>query len=87
MQIISGPYPNREYGFASPVGLWKVVVRVPVFVIAYVAINTFIGLKAVPQVIQVCSCVYKCCLKGHQGAPRGTKTHWVNSLSMVCVIS
>ena len=31
-------------------GLWKVVVRVPVSVIAPVAINTFIGFEEFPQV-------------------------------------
>ena len=41
--------------------------RVPVFAISPVAINTFIGFKAVPQVLQVCSCVGKCRPKGHKG--------------------
>ena len=50
MKIVSGPYSNLKYGFDSPAGLWKVVARVPVFVIALVAINELIGLKAVPQV-------------------------------------
>ena len=40
---------------------------IPVFVIATVAINAFIGFKVVSQVIQVCSCVGKCWLKGNQG--------------------
>ena len=30
-QIISGMYSNQTNVFASPAGLWKVVVRVPVF--------------------------------------------------------
>ena len=66
LQIVSGLYPNRTYGFASPVGLWKVVARVPVFVIAPVDINTFIGFKSVTQVIQVWSCVGKFWPKGNK---------------------
>ena len=50
LQISSGPYPNRTYGFASPTCLWKVVARLPVFVIEPVAINTLICFNAVPQV-------------------------------------
>ena len=50
LQIISGQYPNRTYWFYSPTGLWKVLVRLPFFVIAPVEINTLIGFKAVPQV-------------------------------------
>ena len=62
LKIFIGPYPNRTHGFSSPKGLWKVVARVPVFVISTVTINTFIGFKAVPQVIQVWSCVmWKSC--------------------------
>ena len=49
-QIVSGPCPNRTYGFASPAGLWKVVTMVLVFVISPVVINKLIGSKAVPQV-------------------------------------
>ena len=30
-QNINGLYPNRTYGFSSPTGLWKVMVRVTVF--------------------------------------------------------
>ena len=67
LQIVSGTYPNRTYGFVSPAFLWKVVVRVPVFVVAPVSINTLIRFKEVPQVIQVCSCVGKCCPKRHKG--------------------
>ena len=28
LEIVCGAYPNRKFGFASPAGLWKVVVRV-----------------------------------------------------------
>ena len=67
LQIFSGLYPSQTYGFASSVGLWKVVSRVPVIVIGPVSINTLIFFKVVPQVIQFCSCVGKCWLKGNQG--------------------
>ena len=50
INIFSGPYPNWIYSFYSPVGLWKVVVMMPVSVIVPVAINTFIVCKEVPQV-------------------------------------
>ena len=30
LQIVCGTYPKQTYVFAPPVGLWKVVVRVPV---------------------------------------------------------
>ena len=53
LQIVSGPYPKWTYRFDSPVGLYKVVLRVPFFVISPAAINTLIGLKVVPQVITV----------------------------------
>ena len=66
LKFVSGMYPNRTYRFDSPAGLWKVVVRVPVFVISLVGINTFIGFKEVPQVIQVWSFVGKCRTKGHK---------------------
>ena len=67
LQIFSGPYPNRTYVFASPAGFWKVLVGVPVFAISPVAINTFIGFKADPQVIQVWSFIGKFFPKGHKG--------------------
>ena len=50
LETISGPHPNHKYGFASPTGLWKFMVRVLVFVISSVAINKLIGFKVVPQV-------------------------------------
>ena len=37
LKIICGPYLNRMYRFASPVGLWKVMVRVPVGCSAFFA--------------------------------------------------
>ena len=49
-KIVSWPYPNQTYGFASHSGLWKIVARVPVFVISPVVINILIGFRAVPQV-------------------------------------
>ena len=49
-QIFSWPYPKRTYIFASPAGFWKVAVRVPVFVISPVVVNTLIGFESVPQV-------------------------------------
>ena len=66
LKIFSWTYPNRAYGFSSPTGLWKVVARVPVFVIAPVDINTMIGFKKVTSVIKFWSCVGKCWIKGHQ---------------------
>ena len=30
LQIVYGIYPNRKYGFYSPVGFWNVLTRVPV---------------------------------------------------------
>ena len=30
LKIVSGTYPNRTYGFSSPTGLWRVVVRMMV---------------------------------------------------------
>ena len=47
-QIVSGMYPNCTYIFNFSADLWKVVARVPVFVIAPAAINTLIGFKADP---------------------------------------
>ena len=47
-----------------PFSMEKVVARVPIFVIAYVATNTLIYWNEFPQVIQVTSCVGKFCLKG-----------------------
>ena len=41
---------NMTYRFDSTAGLWKVVSRMPVLVIAPVSINTLIGFKAVIQV-------------------------------------
>ena len=52
LQIVSGTYTNRTYGFEFPACLCKVMVRVTVFVIATVAINTLIVFKAVPKVWQ-----------------------------------
>ena len=43
--------------------------RVPVIVVAPVAINILIVFKTFPQVLQVFSCVGKCWIKGHQIAP------------------
>ena len=65
--MISGMYPNWTHGFSSPAGLWKVVTRVPFFVISPVAINTMIGFKEVTQVTQVLSSVGKCRPKGPKG--------------------
>ena len=42
---------GQAYGFASSTGLRKVMARVPIFVIAPVAINTLIRFKAVTQII------------------------------------
>ena len=42
IQIFSWAYPNPTYRFASPAVLWKSMARVPVFVIAPAAINTFL---------------------------------------------
>ena len=66
LQIFSELYPNRTYGFSSPNGLWKVVATVPFFVISPVAIDTLIGFKAVPLVIQVWSCIGKFLTEGHK---------------------
>ena len=65
-QVVGGTYPNRTYVFSSPAVLWEVVARVLVFVIAPVAIHILIGLKEVPQVIQVWSCMSKFRPKGHK---------------------
>ena len=65
-KIVSGMYTNHIYIFTPPTGLRKVVERVKVFVISSVAINTLIGFKAVPQVIQVWSSICKCCPKGYK---------------------
>ena len=59
LQIFSGLYPNQAYGFASPAGLWKVVVRVTVF-ISSIVINTLIGFKWVTRYIQVWFFVVTC---------------------------
>ena len=67
LQIVYGLYPNRTYWFSSPAGLWKVMTTVLVLIILHVSINTLIGFKTVPQVIQVCSCVVKGFPKGHHG--------------------
>ena len=52
LQIVSGHIRTRNMDFPSLVGLWKFMTRVPAFVIVSVAINTFIGFKAVPQILQ-----------------------------------
>ena len=52
-KIFSGMYPNRTYGFSLPEVLWKVVAKMPIFVISPVTINILIGFKAVTQVLQV----------------------------------
>ena len=54
LKIVSGTYPNQTYGFSSPAGLWKVVTRVPVFMVSPVVMNTLIGFKAVLQVWFFC---------------------------------
>ena len=66
LKILSGMYPNQTYGFASIAVLWKVVARMPFFVIEPVTINKLIVFKDVPQNIQFCICIGKCWLKGHQ---------------------
>ena len=66
LKIVSGPYPNWTNIFDSPAGLWKVMSMVMVFLIAPVDINTLIGFKAVPQFLQVFSCVGKYKPKGHK---------------------
>ena len=66
LQIFSVMYPNSTHVFTSPAGLWKIVVRVAIFFVSHVTINTLIGFKAVPQALQICSCVGKCWPKGHQ---------------------
>ena len=60
---VSKPYIDIFF----PAGLWKVMARVTGFGILPVSINIFIVFKVVPRVIQVCSCVGKCWIKGHQG--------------------
>ena len=50
-----------------PAGLWKVMLRVPVFVISPVVLNKLIGFKEVTQVLQFYSCVGKFLPEGHQG--------------------
>ena len=67
--------------------LWKIVTRVPVFVISFFAINTLVGFKAFSQVLQVCSCVGKCRLKGHRG-PIGLITckKFVLNIVVVCFL-
>ena len=52
-KLLVGRIPNWTYKFASPAGLWKVMARVPFFVISSVTINALFSLKGVPQVIQV----------------------------------
>ena len=47
LQTVNGPYTNQTYLFNPPIGLWEVVARVTVFVIAPVTINALIGFKAV----------------------------------------
>ena len=49
--LFSGTYPNQTYRFSSPAGLYKIVVRVMVFVISPVSINVFISFKAVPKIL------------------------------------
>ena len=70
LQIFGGIYPNQTYVFASTTGLWAAVARVMAFVISPVDINTLIEFNAVPQVLQVCSCLGKCWIKGHKGLQR-----------------
>ena len=41
-----GTYPNWTYGFAPSTGRWKVIVRVLVFVISSVVVDTLIVFKA-----------------------------------------
>ena len=52
LEIASGTYPSHTHGLTTPKGLWKVVMRVTVFVIVHVAINTLIGFKASPWVFK-----------------------------------
>ena len=66
IEIVGGPYPNRAYGFGSPAGLQRSMERVPVFVIAPVAINKFTGLTEVTPFIQVFICLGKFCATGHK---------------------
>ena len=66
-KIFIGPYPNQTYRFASPEGLWKVVARVPFFVISTATINKLVVFKAFHLVIQVCSFVGERTPKGHKG--------------------
>ena len=72
LQIYSWPYPHQTNRFVSPARMWEVMARVLVFVISPIAINALISFKEVPQLIQVCRCVGKCC-------PKGLKYHWVNT--------
>ena len=66
LQIVSRSYPNWTYVFATPAGSWKVMARVLVFVIEPVVINTLIGFKEVPQVIQVWICICNFWPTGHK---------------------
>ena len=67
LKLTVGSIQTIHMVFASPSGLWKVVARVPCFVMSNAAINAFIGFKAVPQVLQLFSYVGKCHRKVHQG--------------------
>ena len=66
LKIVSGPYPKQTHRFASPTGLWKVVERVPVFMISPVAINILIGLEAVTQIWIVLVYCWKLICKNHR---------------------
>ena len=66
-----GHIPNQTYGFYLPTALWKVMERVPVFVISPVAINTLIRFKEVNKVIKFLICIVSV-------GPMATKDHCVN---------
>ena len=57
---------KTDIHICCPCRFVNVLERVPVFVVAPVAINTFIGFKAVPQVLQVFSFVGKYWAEGHK---------------------
>ena len=66
LKVVRGTYSKRTYGFDSPAGLWKVLMRVTVFVIAPVAINALIGFKSVPQVLSFLMNFWKLIYKHHR---------------------
>ena len=88
-KFVFGTYPNRTYVFAYPTGLWKAVVRVLVFVISTIVINTLIGFKAVTQV-GYWTLIYKLQIRlllllvlQTRFIPRDTMAHLVNTWTIL----